>query len=162
MDNDIPSAKRFNGDQSFLKDVLDLNMISLSSTSANKNMNSEETNVVLRIPSTSIYQLNSQNPELNSQQINTTSIILKPNCMNDSVISKQSSEQPSDSNMNINTTTTTSQSMTTAKLNNSTCIWPIGISYQPDFVEIVVTDAEMNAFWDTIQDFFEACFILYF
>ena len=47
-----------------------------------------------------------------------------------------------------------SQSISETKFNNSTCIWPVGISYQPDFIEIVVTDAEMNAYWDTIKDFF--------
>ena len=37
---------------------------------------------------------------------------------------------------------------------NSTCIWPMGISHQPDFIEIVVTDEEMNAFWDTLTSIF--------
>ncbi|CAF5011101.1 unnamed protein product, partial [Rotaria socialis] len=49
---------------------------------------------------------------------------------------------------------TSSQLITTANLNNQNSSWPIGISYQPDFVEIVVTDAEMNAYWDNLGDTF--------
>lgn len=36
----------------------------------------------------------------------------------------------------------------------SACIWPTGVSCQADFTEIVVSDMEMNAFWDTLQGIF--------
>jgi hypothetical protein len=138
---DIPSAKRLHTDQSFLKDVLDLNMISLSSRFTNRNMDSQETNVVLQMSSASTYQVNVQNCQSNSGQTNETSVIPKSNSTNTSIVAKQLIELPNYINTNMNKS-------------NSTCIWPVGISYQLDFIEIVVTDAEMNAYWDTIKDFF--------
>jgi hypothetical protein len=138
---DIPSAKRLHTDQSFLKDVLDLNMISLSSRFTNRDMDSQETNVVLQMSSASTYQLNVQNCQSNSRQTNETGVIPKSNSTNTSIVAKQLIELPNYINTNMNKS-------------NSTCIWPEGTSYQPDFIEIVVTDAEMNAYWDTIKDFF--------
>jgi len=101
FDNDGPPVKRFSTDQSFLKDVLDLNMISISPGLTNISINDQQNNGVLRKSSVSTAEL-----------------------------------------------------ITEVESRNSSCIWPIGISQQPDFIEIVVTDAEMNAYWDTIQDLF--------
>jgi hypothetical protein len=150
----MPLAKRLNTDQSFLNDVLVLNMISLSSGSTNKNTDSQATDVVLQMPSTPTYQANIPNSHSSLGQTNGTGDIPKPISTNTSAMSKQLMEPSKYTNTNMEQKILMSQSIPEANSNNSTCIWPVEISYQPDFVEIVVTDDEINAYWDTVKDFF--------
>ncbi len=46
------------------------------------------------------------------------------------------------------------QVATATNKKHGNCIWPAGISFHLDFIEIVVTDEEMNALWNTLNGTF--------
>ncbi|CAF1206476.1 unnamed protein product [Adineta steineri] len=127
-----PLTKRLNTDQSFLNDVLSLDMISISYDSKDKNVLSE-------VNDTS---------ELSFEEANKTTTITKSTFINTSVTSEQSTS------IDIEHKTSNSQSIPTINCHKSSCIWPKGISDQVDFIEFVISDEEMNAYWETIKDFF--------
>jgi hypothetical protein len=146
----------------FLNDVLSVDTISLSSSTINKNINNKTNNSVASSCSeknifgsiTPAYTLNCQNSDSIFGQTNETTIISKSTSANTSVTLKKSNEPPKYSDINMEKKFNLLQSMPVVNDNNSSCIWPTGISYQPDFIEIVITDEEMNAYWNTIKDFF--------
>ncbi|CAF4991385.1 unnamed protein product [Rotaria sp. Silwood1] len=117
-------------------------------------MDSQATDVARQMSAISAYQLNIQNSQSSLGQTNATDVIGKPRSTNTSAISKQLMDLPKYTNTIIEQQILTSQSIPQANANNSTCIWPVGVSYQPDFIEIVITDDEMNAYCDMIKDFF--------
>ncbi|CAF4025293.1 unnamed protein product [Adineta steineri] len=127
-----PLTKRLNTDQSFLNDVLSLDMISIS-------YDSKDTNIPSEVNDTS---------ELSFEEANKTTTITKSTFINTSVTSEQSTS------IDIEHKTSNSQSIPTINCHKSSCIWPKGISDQVDFIEFVISDEEMNAYWETIKDFF--------
>jgi len=149
-------------DQSFLQDVLSLNMISLSPGSKSKDVNSKAINVAdSSYSETNIFAFNAradtsscQNSESIFEKTDGTPIISKLTSANNSVTSKKFNESAKYFDINMEKELIPSESMPAINGNNPSYIWPIGLSYQPDFIEIVVADEEMNAYWDTIQEFF--------
>jgi len=149
-------------DQSFLQDVLSSNMISLSPGSKSKDVNSKAINVAdSSYSETNIFAFNAradtlscQNSESIFEKTDGTPIISKLTSANNSVTSKKSNESPACFDINIEKILILSESMPATNGNNPSYIWPIELSYQPDFTEIVDADEEMNAYWDTIQQFF--------
>ena len=81
-------------------------------------------------------------------------VVLELMSANTSVTLENSTESSKHSHINIDTSLIQSQSVTAVNIHNASCIWPIRISYQPDFVEMVVTDEEMNDYWDTLGELF--------
>ncbi|CAF2669985.1 unnamed protein product [Rotaria sp. Silwood2] len=102
----------------------------------------------------STYQSKIQTSQSIFEQKNGKDFMPEARSTNTSSIPKQLSDLPKNTNTNLEQQLLMQQ--TTSKVNcyNSTWIWPVGISYQPDFIEIVVTDDEMSAYWDTIIDWF--------
>ncbi|CAF3242632.1 unnamed protein product, partial [Rotaria sp. Silwood2] len=148
-----PLAKRLNTDQLLLNDVLNFNMISLTADSINKNI-SNKNNDNHQMSAISTSQSKIPTSQSIFEQKNGKDFMPEARSTNTSSIPKQLSNLPKNTNMNLEQQLLMQQ--TTSKVNcyNSTCIWPVGISYQPDFIEIVVTDDEMKAYWDTIIDWF--------
>jgi hypothetical protein len=146
----MPLTKRLNTDQSFLNDVLGLNMISLSYDSQNKNVQGQVTDVGSSFFPAAVHKLNFQNFKSCFEETNGTATISTLRSTNTSVTLKQSTGQHECTVMEI----PRSLSVPTVNRYKSSCVWPTGISHQADFFEIVVTDEEMNAYWEKIKDSF--------
>ncbi|CAF1585342.1 unnamed protein product [Adineta steineri] len=86
--------------------------------------------------------------ELSFEEANKTTTIPKSTFINTSVTSEQSTS------IDIEHKTSNSQSILTINCHKSSCVWPKGISDQVDFIEFVISDEEMNAYWETVKDFF--------
>ena len=95
-----------------------------------------------------------QNADLILEQSSVTDDTPKMVFINSSAKLKGFNEPSKNSQLNINEGLLSSQLMSTSDFSNKDSLWPIGISYQPDFIEIVVTDEEMNAYWDSLDDSF--------
>ncbi|CAF4563768.1 unnamed protein product [Rotaria sp. Silwood2] len=117
-DINMPLAKRLNSEQLFLDEVLDLNMISLSSGSINKNMDSQATDIVRQISAVSADKLNIQNSQLSLGKTNATDVIAKPRSTDSSVISKELMDLPKYTNTIMKQQMLTSQSIPKALFNN--------------------------------------------
>lgn len=88
------------------------------------------------------------------KEIDDTSECGQPLSAPASVISKASGQSGNSSVTGIKRAFPFSAATSSKIRKNSTCIWPTGISCQADFTEIVVSDVEMNAFWDTLEGIF--------
>ncbi|CAF1415176.1 unnamed protein product [Rotaria sordida] len=88
------------------------------------------------------------------EQPSETDAVPKLIAADNSITLKKPDEPLEYSHVTMNKSFISTQLVTVGNLNNAKSIWPIGISHQPDFVEIVVTDEEMNAYWDTLKDSF--------
>ncbi|CAF1458435.1 unnamed protein product [Rotaria magnacalcarata] len=173
FESESPVTKRIASNKSFFDDALGFELISLSSGlcsspsdqslgSINDDIGNKSNNLL--VSSSFKSNMFKFNIPIEMQTCEKSYSILQQSNMND-ILPKylpenvlvqfnKSDEQSKNLVSNIKSNVLPSQLQTTTQLNNLNCIWPIGISYQPDFVEFVVTDEEMNMFWDTLKDSF--------
>ena len=76
-----------------------------------------------------------QNADLILKQSSVTDDIPKLVLINSSAKLKEFNEPSKNSQININEGLVSSQLMSTSDFSNKDSLWPIGISYQPDFIE---------------------------
>ncbi|CAF3411983.1 unnamed protein product [Rotaria sp. Silwood2] len=172
-ESESPLAKRAATDQTFLNDALGIETISLSSGLFSSLPNQSlgwTSNDVTKMPTNLIgsprfetnafifnmpvHPVSCQNSDSILEQSNGTDAAPKLMFMDSLATLKASDQSLLNSHINMNKSLVPSQLVMTVNLNNTNSIWPIGTSYQPDFVEIVVTDEEMNAYWDTLEGSF--------
>ncbi|CAF4660953.1 unnamed protein product, partial [Rotaria socialis] len=168
-----PLKKRVPRDQLFLQDVLGIETISLSSDLSfiipteplhytsddvtrkrDKLVESSYNESNILTSGVRSNTLSCQNLHSMEEKSNRSECTSQPAFTNNMIELKSFDESSIHFYVNNIRNWTSSQLITTANLNNQNSSWPIGISYQPDFVEIVVTDAEMNAYWDNLGDTF--------
>ncbi|CAF3521730.1 unnamed protein product [Rotaria socialis] len=172
-ESESPLAKKLASNQLFLNDVLNLESMSLSSSSSSnvRDQSSIFSNHSIDTDSDQLlvlpgfknnifeFKMQIQTPscekELSVLQDGVSNDIdPKPISLSNIIVPEESSTTKSNSDIKTRSNSLPVQLPAAAHLNNTTCIWPIGISYQPDFVEYVATDAEMNDFWNTLKDTF--------
>lgn len=145
-----------------MNDALSLDVISLSSNPKGNNLNSQTINLV-SFPcfGRNVLESNTYDPTRNCRkadssfkQQNGTTITPEPVLPNTLVTLTEIDVSKKYSNTNVEEKPHPSRLSRVPADSKSSCIWPVGISHQPDFIEIVVTDEEMNAYWDTIRSFF--------
>lgn len=145
-----------------MNDDLSLDVISLSSDSKDNSRNNQTINLVSfscvgrNVFESSTYDLtlNCRKPDSPFKQQNGTAVTSEPVLPNTLVTLTEINASEKHSNKNVEKKPPPSQLSHGPNDNKSSCIWPVEISHQPDFIEIVVTDQEMNAYWDTISSFF--------
>ncbi|CAF4537378.1 unnamed protein product [Rotaria socialis] len=172
-ESESPLAKKLASNQLFLNDVLNLESMSLSSSSSSNVRDQSsicsnhsidtDSDQLLVLPGfkNNIFEFKMQiqtpscEKELSVLQDGVSNDIdPKPISLSNIIVPEESSTTKSNSDIKTRSNSLPVQLPAAAHLNNTTCIWPIGISYQPDFVEYVATDAEMNDFWNTLKDTF--------
>jgi hypothetical protein len=150
-----PSIKRSSKEQSFFNDVFGIGMISLSSEfcSAVSPESVHGPDDLLKSSRMSSETSTSRNIDAMLEQTEETKHAEKPQSVNTTTSFKEI-----DPSVNASNTLMKRNSVSSPLISNNTLktsrIWPTGISCQPDFIEFVVTDEEMRAYWDSLAGSF--------
>ena len=163
--------KRTSADQSVLSSVFGLNMMCLSSEShadggrqsfgcngtADTRMIDSRTSPAIEWnvyqPSKALWTPRGQLSETLLETANGDDHLSQVKSANSSITLRKLSDSYEGFVCDGNRHSGYSWSSATIITSQSTCVWPTGVSIQPDFIENVVTDEEMNLFWNTLKNF---------